>query len=108
MRTLCLALLLALAGCGRAPPPAIDPGPPAPGTAPAPGPAAAPKAATLIVVTPRAAAKLREIMGDKEGPQYLRVTVDAGKFKLDVDPDADPAKDITGESQGVRFAVDRA
>ncbi len=61
----------------------------------------------IVVVTPAAAAQLREIMKGQKGPQFLRLRVVAGEYKLDLDPETDPAKDYLGESQGVRVVVDR-
>jgi Fe-S cluster assembly iron-binding protein IscA/alpha/beta superfamily hydrolase len=61
----------------------------------------------IVVLTPRAAAKLRELMKTMKGTQFLRVRVVDGAYKLDLDPDTDPDKDYLAESRGVRVVVDR-
>src|SRR6185437_11558538 len=61
----------------------------------------------IVVLTPRAGARLREIMKPMKESQFLRVSVVDGAFKLDLDPETNPEKDYLGESQGVKVVVDR-
>jgi Fe-S cluster assembly iron-binding protein IscA/alpha/beta superfamily hydrolase len=65
----------------------------------------------IIELTPRAAKKILEIMKEikkeKKHPLFLRVRVEDGAFKLDLDPDTDDDKDYFGESHGVGVVVDR-
>jgi Fe-S cluster assembly iron-binding protein IscA/acetyl esterase/lipase len=89
---------------------------PTPGSTPTPSPTAKGRERkNLIELTPRAAARVKEIVatGQKDGALpagllYLRVRVaDGGQTKLDLDPDTNPADDLFGESRGVMIVVDR-
>jgi Fe-S cluster assembly iron-binding protein IscA/alpha/beta superfamily hydrolase len=66
-----------------------------------------PKHGNIVVLTPRAAAKLHEFMKTMKGPHFLRVRVVDGEYKLDLDPETDATQDRFGESRGIRIVVDR-
>jgi Fe-S cluster assembly iron-binding protein IscA len=68
----------------------------------------------LVMVTPAAAAKLRQVAKECGNPKtwYLRVTMKApmitlgaANYKLDVDVVMDPGKDVVGQSQGIKTVV---
>jgi Fe-S cluster assembly iron-binding protein IscA/pimeloyl-ACP methyl ester carboxylesterase len=65
------------------------------------------RARNIVVLTPQAAAKIRELMKAQANLRYLRVRVVEGHYKLDLDPETDPAQDYQGESRGVRVVIDR-
>jgi Fe-S cluster assembly iron-binding protein IscA len=109
---LCLTMVV---GCGKSPrtveePPAAKE-PVAPSGKAVIGPkgqgAGRPQARNIIVLTERAAARIKTIMQARKDPLVLRVRVVGGDYKLDLDTDASPENDIFGQSRGVRVVVDR-
>src|SRR5262249_44070497 len=70
-------------------------------------PAQSPDKKERVVVTARAAAQIRKLIAENQA-QYLRLSVtDDHEYKLDLDPQMDPEKDLLGESGGVVIVVDR-
>jgi Fe-S cluster assembly iron-binding protein IscA/alpha/beta superfamily hydrolase len=107
-------VVVMVAGCGSErqssqQPPTERPSPPATRPEVAPKQQAEKQAEPKdrVVLTPRAAARVRNLMQDHRA-KYLRVSVsDNYQYKLDLDQRMDPKEDYLVESQGVPVVVDR-
>jgi Fe-S cluster assembly iron-binding protein IscA/alpha/beta superfamily hydrolase len=103
-----------LAGCSNGQksleqPPSKPPFPPVRKETVAPQKEAKPKfkRRDIVILTPKAAAKVRKLMKEN-GSKYLRVSVsDDYEYKLDLDPQMDPLNDYLGKSRNVPVVVDR-
>ena len=101
-----MLIAVALAGCTPAPPAAVEQPPATRAGGSEPGPPKKPEG-DRVVLTERAAKKVRQTMGELPEAKYLRVRAADDGFKLDLDAQTDPQEDLLGQSRGVPVVVDR-